>query len=186
MESKKAILCLFLVGVAYVIAGFFTDIPPRGISLEGTRTVINLLDTEARIDTRLDYVCHSWRRRWTSVYLPFGEFGATGLEAVLPERASHQQFDDGVILHLAMLPDTRQTAEFRFTQPVRGKRFHYMFSLARGWPVPPNLVEYEVRAAPGRELRFSVPVEREEEVSGEMVYRMSGIQDREGLVIEWD
>lgn len=135
--SKKFILTLALAAVAYVLAQFYVDLPPRSIALDKSESWVAIEDQTASVRAALTYVCTSWRFRRTSVYLPLNG-PVTELTARVESPSTWRQYPDGVVLFLAMQPNSRQTAEFSFRQPVSG-RYVYTFTQARGWPFPPNL-----------------------------------------------
>lgn len=143
--------------VAYVIAGYFVaDLPPRGISLSGARTEVRIDADVASVKTALTYKCHSWRPRRATVYLPFDASGGQveNLRGTVGPSSRYQVFKDGALLELSMAPDSEQECQFSFSQTLPDKRFVYRFSVSKGWPLPPNLVSYELDLPAGPSYRF--------------------------------
>lgn len=184
------VLPLALAAVAYVLAGYFVDIPPYAIWLEGSDTVIEIDGSTARVETSLTYACTSWRSRRTSVYLPVshdhGEGDVGDFRSELEAGSSCTLYPDGALLHLSMSPRSRQVARFRFSQPLAKRAFRYVFSVGRGWSYPANLLRYQVVVPAAVEVRFSIPPERQEKMAGglRVRYHLSGVEGKE-LLIEW-
>ena len=187
--SRRFVLCLFLGAVAYVGAGYFlADLPPRGISLNAARTEVRIDADVAAVKSNLTYKCHSWRPRRASVYLPFGPSGdrIEDFRATVAPSSQYQEFKDGVLLELAMAPDTEQSFEFHFKQPLKEKRFVYRFSVSKGWPFPPNLISYELDLPAGPSYRFPAHkvMTKPTKAPGRMLYVLDG--QGGDVVVEWD
>lgn len=155
----RIVLPLALAAIAYVAVGFFVDVPPYGIWLESSHARISITPGRARVDGRLRYTCTSWRPRRTDVYLPFytgrGVGPAEALRIDTSAGTTFDAYDDGVVLHLAMTPKSEQTVAFSFEQPLSGHEYRFIFSVARGWSIPPNLVTYEVDGPAGTRIEPS-------------------------------
>jgi hypothetical protein len=183
VRSRSALVTLALAAVAYVVAGFFTDLPPRGIYLDGSQSWISLSPGFVQVTGQLTYVNRSWRPRRTDVYLPFGEGDVKSFSAPHAER--WRRFPDGVVLSLALSSGQRYTFDFNFIQAVVGKRYDYRFTTARGWDFPPNLVELNVDADAALSLHLSVPPDQTKKQGDRTRYRLPGDQGK-GLTITWD
>ncbi|MBI2266176.1 MAG: hypothetical protein HYU64_13545 [Armatimonadetes bacterium] len=184
-------LPILLGAVIYFVAGYFVDIPPYGISLSESETRISLEGDLAGVDTYLTYVCHSWRPRRTSIYLPFsrnhGEGEAQDLKCEIPGPSTFRQYPDGVVLNLVMKPGTSTKVGFHFSQPLTRKKFSYIFSVGRGWTLPQNLVAHMIDVPEDRVCRFSIAPAKEERVVTESKkrYTIPGTYGKE-LLISWD
>lgn len=177
---RKHLLVLALGAVAYVVAGFYNDLPPRSVWLEGCHSRIEVMPKAVRVQTELTYVCTSWRWRRTQVYLPFARSGAVSeVVAEVDPLSSYQVLPDGVVVSLVMSPHSKQVARFGFVQGAEGS-YEWRFGVSRGWPYPPNLRQFEVSAPSAFKLTFSAPVERRE---GE-TYRLSADSEG-GLKLQW-
>lgn len=174
-------LPIFLAAVAYVVGGYFVDLPPYGIWLDSSRSRIEVRDGQARVEAVLGYACTSWRPRRTQVYLPFSQDGpVSGVEAGGDARV----YADGVVLDLRLQPGERREVRLRFTQALQRKSFHYEFTASRGWPFPPSLVEYRVDGPVGMTFTSARLLKTDPAGEGRARYVLSGVEG-EGPLMAW-
>lgn len=173
----KVVLPFALAAVAYVLAGFQVDLPPYGIWLDGSRTVVRLEDRAAWVESDLAYRCTSWRPRGNTVYLP-GR--VEDLQATVPAGWTWAAHPDGVLLSMSLAPGARETARFTFRLDCPDRVCAVDFPVARGWGREPLAADWEVVAPPGVTPWFSSPA----------LPRGAGrwalpVPPGEGLVIRW-
>lgn len=182
----------FLLALAlYFIAGFYIDIPPYGILLEDTRTLIYLDTTSVKVESRLVYYCRTWRPRQNAVYLPFsskhGEGPVRKFSGSVEAPSRYDLCPDGVILHLVMKPRSRQTVRFSFEQELPRKRYYHSFDVSMGWAQSAKERTYEVEVDRKKaNYVFSPPPAGEKSLGGTRVRYLIPVREGRGLSITWE